>query len=66
MKRIFVLTVVVLSSFSGAFAQHLQADNVHKNNHYYSTTDTNRLNVSNAEWKKILLCPMRVTSRAYL
>ena len=26
----------------------------HKNNPYYSTTDTKHLNVSNTEWKKIL------------
>lgn len=29
-------------------------DATHKNNPYYSRTDTTHLNVSNAEWKKIL------------
>ncbi len=63
MKRIFILIVVALSSFSGVFAQHLQADNAHKNNPYYSTTDTSRLNVSNAEWKKILSPELYAVSR---
>jgi len=63
MKRIFILMVVVLSSLSGAFAQHLQADNAHKNNPYYSTTDTSRLSVSNAEWKKILSQELYAVSR---
>lgn len=31
-----------------------QMDNEHKSNPYYSRTDTNHLNVSNEEWKKIL------------
>ncbi|MCB9047718.1 MAG: peptide-methionine (R)-S-oxide reductase MsrB [Chitinophagales bacterium] len=29
-------------------------DNTHSNNPYYSRTDTNKLDVSDAEWKKIL------------
>jgi peptide-methionine (R)-S-oxide reductase len=54
MKPASILTLISLLSFSFAYAQHLQSDNAHKNNPYYSTTDTNHLNVSNAVWKKIL------------
>lgn len=34
--------------------QTTMEDNTHKNNPYYSRTDKTKLNVSNAEWKKIL------------
>lgn len=35
-------------------AQNSNAMADHKNNPYYSRTDTNRVHVSNAEWKKVL------------
>lgn len=54
MKALSVLMVLCLGCISGAFSQQLKADRTHKNNPYYSTTDTNRVNVSNAVWKKIL------------
>ena len=39
---------------SAVRAQYLTSDNSHKNNPYYSTTDTAKLHVSDAVWKKIL------------
>lgn len=62
-KRIFILAAVLFSSFSDVFAQHLQADNSHQSNPYYSTTDTGRLQVSNVEWKKILSPELYAVSR---
>jgi peptide-methionine (R)-S-oxide reductase len=36
------------------YAQNLRSDKAHKNNPYYSTTDTTHLALSNAAWKKVL------------
>jgi peptide-methionine (R)-S-oxide reductase len=44
----------LLCLFAIAKAQNLKTDKGHGNNPYYSNTDTKKLNVSNAEWKKIL------------
>jgi peptide-methionine (R)-S-oxide reductase len=50
-----ILTVCSLFLFSCSNAQKNKAMNEeHKNNPYYSRTDTKKLNVSNEEWKKIL------------
>ncbi|WP_240723630.1 peptide-methionine (R)-S-oxide reductase MsrB [Flavobacterium sp. J27] len=38
----------------GSYAQNMKSDKGHENNPYYSTTDTTKVNVSDAEWKKIL------------
>ena len=38
-------------------------DSLHKNNPYYSHTDTAVLNVNNAEWKKILLPDVYAVAR---
>jgi len=46
----FALALVVGSSY----AQNQRSDRGHDNNPYYSTTDTTRLHVSDAEWKKVL------------
>ncbi len=54
MKKIifsYILTVITMVS---SYAQNQKSDKGHENNSYYSTTDTTKLNVSNAEWKKIL------------
>jgi peptide-methionine (R)-S-oxide reductase len=46
--------LILLFSISATQAQYLTSDNSHKNNPYYSRTDTATLHVSNAVWKKIL------------
>ncbi|PWK77148.1 peptide-methionine (R)-S-oxide reductase [Mucilaginibacter oryzae] len=62
MKGIYVLAALLLC-YSGAFAQQLKTEKGHENNPYYSTTDTRHLNVSNAEWKKILSPALYATAR---
>jgi len=52
MKSLFVLSAIFLS-FSYASCQQPAVKN-HAKNPYYSNTDTAKLHVSNAEWKKIL------------
>lgn len=53
MKKIFFVMMAVMLSCSG-FAQHEKSDKGHEHNPYYSTSDTTRLQVPDAEWKKIL------------
>lgn len=50
------LTVILflLTLGMGASAQNIKSEKGHENNPYYSNTDTKKLKVSNAQWKKIL------------
>ncbi|GAA4916377.1 peptide-methionine (R)-S-oxide reductase MsrB [Mucilaginibacter defluvii] len=50
------LTIILflLTLGMGAFAQNIKSEKGHENNPYYSNTDTKKLKVSNAQWKKIL------------
>lgn len=54
MKKVIIIAALLLTTITGAFAQQIKAVKAHANNPYYSNTDTRKLNVSNAEWKKIL------------
>src|SRR6201996_6231719 len=56
---VVLLTVVLLHACS----QHLKTDNMHKDNPYYSNTDTTKLKVTDAEWKKILSPALYATAR---
>lgn len=62
MKTLLIISAVLLFSFSG-YAQHIKSANGHENNPYYSNTDTKKLKVSNAEWKKILSPALYATAR---
>ncbi len=63
MKSFIVTMVLILTSITGAFAQQLKSANRHENNPYYSNTDTKKLNVPDAEWKKILSPALYATAR---
>jgi len=63
MKVLAFLTAILLGSFVCANAQHLKTAKGHENNPYYSNTDTKPLNVSNAEWKKILAPDLYAVAR---
>ena len=63
MNKVNVILLILLFSFSGAYAQHLKTDKGHENNPYYSNTDTKHLKVSDAEWKKILPPALYATAR---
>jgi len=52
-KEIIVFSLILLFACS-CNAQNKQVAAEHKNNPYYSRTDTNTLNVSDEEWGKIL------------
>lgn len=52
-KPALVLSVIFMAANGLCNAQQTM-DTKHKNNPYYSRTDTTHLNVSDAEWKKIL------------
>lgn len=53
MKRIIFACLLAILSV-GSYAQNEKSAIGHENNPYYSSTDTTKLNVSDAEWKKIL------------
>lgn len=61
--RTIYITALLLLCFTCTFAQHLKSDKGHENNPYYSTTDTRPINVSDAEWKKILPPALYATAR---
>ncbi len=63
MKAILTTILLVLTASAGTFAQYLKSDSGHEKNPYYSNTDTKKLNVSNAEWKKILPPALYATAR---
>ncbi|MGF7037371.1 peptide-methionine (R)-S-oxide reductase MsrB [Mucilaginibacter lappiensis] len=63
MRTAIILSWILTISTFTAYSQQLKANNEHKNNPYYSNTDTRHLNVSNAEWKKILPPALYATSR---
>jgi peptide-methionine (R)-S-oxide reductase len=63
MKIILNIITLILLSFTGVYAQQLKSDKGHENNPYYSNTYTRKLNVSDAEWKKILPPALYATAR---
>lgn len=62
MKKIAIV-ITLICYVAAASAQHLKTETGHQNNPYYSNTDTKHLNVSNAEWKKILSPALYATAR---
>jgi peptide-methionine (R)-S-oxide reductase len=63
MKIAFIISALLLMSIPGVNAQNLKSVKGHEKNPYYSNTDTRKLNVSNAEWKKILPPALYATAR---
>ena len=63
MRSILIISSIVICIASLAGAQQLKNDKGHEKNPYYSNTDTHKLNVSNAEWKKILPADLYATAR---
>lgn len=60
-KIIFSYLLAVISVV--AYGQNQRSANGHENNPYYSTTDTTKLNVSNAEWKRVLSADLYAVAR---
>jgi peptide-methionine (R)-S-oxide reductase len=63
MKNLILLVLCVAGFQATVHAQYLKSAAGRSNNPYYSNTDTNRLAVSNAEWKKILSPELYAVSR---
>jgi peptide-methionine (R)-S-oxide reductase len=63
MKSVILLITILSVSVTCTFAQQLKTTKGHENNPYYSNTDTKKLNVSDAEWKKILPPALYATAR---
>ena len=62
MSKIFLSYLLAIIPIA-TYAQNLKTNKSHENNPYYSTTDTRKLNVSNAEWKKILTPDLYAVAR---
>jgi peptide-methionine (R)-S-oxide reductase len=62
MKNIIFSYILVLMAGS-SYAQNQKSEKGHENNPYYSTTDTSKLNISNAEWKKVLSADLYMVAR---
>lgn len=63
MKKLIPALILLLTAITFASAQNIKSDNGHANNPFYSNTDTKKLNVNNAEWKKILPPKLYATAR---
>lgn len=63
MKPLIFLSTLFLFVFASCSAQNKKSENMHQKNPYYSRTDTDKLHVSNAEWKKILPPAVYATAR---
>jgi peptide-methionine (R)-S-oxide reductase len=63
MRSALILFVLLTGSALCASAQQIKSDKGHENNPYYSNTDTHHLNVTNAQWKKILPPALYATAR---
>lgn len=62
MKKILFSYLLAIISVA-TYAQNQKSDMGHENNPYYSTTDTTRLHVSDAEWKKALSADLYAVAR---
>ncbi len=62
MKNLIFSFLFVLIAGS-AFGQNAKSEKGHEHNPYYSTTDTTRLKVSDAEWKKVLSPDLYLVAR---
>ncbi len=62
MKKIVFSFMLAIISISG-HAQNIKSDKGHRNNPYYSTTDTRKLNIPNSQWKKILPADLYAVAR---
>ena len=62
-KKLCYLILLFIVTCTSAYAQNIKSDKGHENNPYYSNTDTKKLNVSDAEWKKILPPDLYATAR---
>ncbi|MGF7232406.1 peptide-methionine (R)-S-oxide reductase MsrB [Arachidicoccus sp.] len=63
MKPLIILSTLFFFAFASCTAQNKKSETVRQKNPYYSRTDTNKLHVSDAEWKKILPPAVYATAR---
>lgn len=63
MTKIIASIILLLLTASTGFAQNEKSAQSHEHNPWYSNTDTTRLQVSNAEWKKVLSADLYAVAR---
>ncbi|QCR24877.1 peptide-methionine (R)-S-oxide reductase MsrB [Pontibacter sp. SGAir0037] len=63
MKPTLILLCALMFTVFQSQAQNLKTNKGHENNPYYSNTDTTKLRVTNAQWKKILPADLYAVAR---
>ena len=63
MRPVYLTVLLIVAGMTRVFPQYLKANDTHKGNPYYSNTDTGRLHVTDAQWKKILSPSLYATAR---
>ena len=63
MKKILIYSVLLMLISISSFAQQEKSTRGHEHNPWYSNTDTAKLTVSNAEWKKVLPAVLYAVAR---
>jgi len=63
MKKILIYCSLMMLASLSSFAQNEKSSGGHGNNPWYSNTDTAKLPVSNAEWKKVLSADLYAVAR---
>lgn len=63
MKKVLIYYSLLMLTSLSSFAQHEKSAHGHEGNPWYSNTDTAKLTVSNAEWKKVLPSDLYAVSR---
>jgi peptide-methionine (R)-S-oxide reductase len=63
MKTNYLFTILLMLISLSSFAQNEKSARNQERNPWYSNTDTTKLSVSNAEWKKVLSADLYAVSR---
>lgn len=58
---VFILMLVLFAGIT--YGQNMKSDKGHEHNPYYSTTDTTKLKISEAQWKKVLPTNLYLVAR---
>jgi peptide-methionine (R)-S-oxide reductase len=63
MKKFLIYYSLLMQISLSSFAQNEKSSSGHERNPWYSNTDTAKLTVSNAEWKKVLSADLYAVAR---
>lgn len=58
-----ILSILLVLLVGSIYAQNMRSDKGHEHNPYYSITDTAKLKISNAAWRKVLPLDLYLVAR---